>query len=135
MKKGNTEEQIIGVLKQVEAWPDSQGTGAGTRRQRGDDLHVEEQVRRDEVNEARRLKGLEDENRPLKHMVADLSLDKEALSCNAKTARAVGRRRDVALVMSEFHYTERKPASSWRWIEAVTDIGRGRTTTWSCVAN
>jgi putative transposase len=32
-----------------------------------------------EVSEARRLKELEDENRRLKQMVADLSLDKEAL--------------------------------------------------------
>lgn len=32
-----------------------------------------------EVSEARRLKELEDEKRRLKHMVADLSLDKEAL--------------------------------------------------------
>jgi putative transposase len=32
-----------------------------------------------EVSEARRLKELEDENRRLKHMVADLSLDREAL--------------------------------------------------------
>jgi putative transposase len=32
-----------------------------------------------EVSDARRLKELEDENRWLKHMVADLSLDKEAL--------------------------------------------------------
>jgi putative transposase len=32
-----------------------------------------------EVSEARRLKELEDENRRLKSMVADLSLDKEAL--------------------------------------------------------
>jgi len=32
-----------------------------------------------EVSEARRLKELEEENRRLKHMVADLSLDKEAL--------------------------------------------------------
>ena len=32
-----------------------------------------------EVNEAQRLKGLEDENRRLKHLVADLSLDKEVL--------------------------------------------------------
>ena len=32
-----------------------------------------------DVNEARRLKELEDENRRLKHMVADLSLDREAL--------------------------------------------------------
>ncbi len=32
-----------------------------------------------DVNEAQRLKGLEDENRRLKHLVADVSLDKEVL--------------------------------------------------------
>jgi putative transposase len=32
-----------------------------------------------EVGEAQRLRSLEDENRRLKHLVADLSLDKEAL--------------------------------------------------------
>lgn len=32
-----------------------------------------------EVSEARRLKRLEDENRRLKQMVADLSLDNQAL--------------------------------------------------------
>ena len=32
-----------------------------------------------DVNEAQRLKSLEDENRRLKQLVADLSLDKEAL--------------------------------------------------------
>src|SRR5206468_7785183 len=32
-----------------------------------------------EVSEAQRLKSLEDENRQLKHLVADLSLDKEVL--------------------------------------------------------
>lgn len=32
-----------------------------------------------EVNEARRLKHLEDENRRLKHLVADLTLDHAAL--------------------------------------------------------
>lgn len=32
-----------------------------------------------EVSEAQRLKSLEDENRRLKQLVADLSLDKEAL--------------------------------------------------------
>ena len=32
-----------------------------------------------EVSEAQRLKSLEDENRRLKHLVADLSLDKEVL--------------------------------------------------------
>jgi putative transposase len=33
-----------------------------------------------DVNEARRLRALEDENRRLKQLVADLSLDKEALT-------------------------------------------------------
>ncbi|HEX4134095.1 MAG TPA: transposase, partial [Bryobacteraceae bacterium] len=33
-----------------------------------------------DVNDAKRLKALEDENRRLKNMVADLSLDKEALT-------------------------------------------------------
>ena len=32
-----------------------------------------------EVSEAQRLKRLEEENRRLKHLVADLSLDKEVL--------------------------------------------------------
>jgi putative transposase len=32
-----------------------------------------------QVSDARRLKQLEDENRRLKHMVADLSLDKEVM--------------------------------------------------------
>ena len=38
-----------------------------------------------EINEARRLKQLEDENRRLKHLVADLTLDNQALK--AITAR------------------------------------------------
>ena len=32
-----------------------------------------------DVNEARRLRQMEDENRRLKHLVADLSLDREVL--------------------------------------------------------
>jgi putative transposase len=32
-----------------------------------------------QVSDARRLRQLEDENRRLKHMVADLSLDKEVM--------------------------------------------------------
>ena len=74
-----SEEQIIGVLREHEA-------GAKT----------EEVCRRHgissatlykwkskygglEVSEARRLKALEDENRKLKTLVADLTLDKQAL--------------------------------------------------------
>ena len=80
MKKSkHTEEQIIGVLKQVEA-------GRAVR-ELARELGVSEATIYTwkskyggmEVSEARRLKELEDENRRLKHMVADLSLDKEAL--------------------------------------------------------
>ncbi len=78
-KTRHSEEQIIGVLKQMEA-----------------DRKVPELARElgvseatlytwkskyggMEVNEARRLRELEDENRRLKQLVADLSLDREAL--------------------------------------------------------
>ena len=74
-----SEEQIIGVLKQMEAGravPDLSR-----------ELGVSDQTLYNwkakygglEVNEARRLRELEEENGRLKHMVADLSLDKEAL--------------------------------------------------------
>lgn len=53
--------------------------GAGAWGQRGDAVRLEEQVRRMEVGEAHLLRSLEEENRRLKHLVADLSLDKEAL--------------------------------------------------------
>jgi putative transposase len=80
MKKGkHTEEQIIGALKHVEA--------GRTVKEVARELGVSEATIYTwkskyggmEVSEARRLKELEDENRRLKHMVADLSLDKEAL--------------------------------------------------------
>jgi len=80
VKKGRfNEEQIIRILKQHEA---------GTR---VTDLAREHGISEAtiytwkskyggmEVNEAQRLKSLEDENRRLKQLVADLSLDKEAL--------------------------------------------------------
>jgi len=74
-----TEEQIIAVLKESEA-------GAATKelcRRVG----ISEQTLYRwkakyggmEVSEAKRLRELEDENRRLKQMVADLSLDNQAL--------------------------------------------------------
>ncbi len=80
MKKTRyTEEQIIGVLKQLEA---GQKVSEVAR-----DIGVSEATLYQwkskygglDVNEARRLRDLEDENRRVKHLVADLSLDKEML--------------------------------------------------------
>lgn len=78
-KKRYTEEQIIKVLKEAEA-----GTPvAELCRKYG----VSEPTVYNwkakygglEVSELRRLKALEDENRRLKHLVADLTLDNQAL--------------------------------------------------------
>jgi len=74
-----TEEQIIGMLKEGEA-----GANVGELcRKMG--VSKESYYRWKakygglEVSEARRLRALEEENRKLKHLVADLTLDKQAL--------------------------------------------------------
>ncbi len=74
-----TEEQIIGILKEAEA-------GRAVKdlcRDHGVSQETFYRWRRKfgvmEVSDARRLKQLEDENRRLKKVVADLTLDKEAL--------------------------------------------------------
>ena len=74
-----TEAQIIGILKQAEG-----GAKVGDlAREHGVSTATIYNWRAKfggmDVNEAKRLKELEDENRRLKQMVADLSLDKEAL--------------------------------------------------------
>lgn len=80
MKKSKyTEAQIIGAVKQVEAGRAAKDVGR--------ELGVSDQTLYNwkskyggmEVSDAQRLRELEDENRRLKTMVADLSLDKEAL--------------------------------------------------------
>ena len=80
MKKSrHSEEQIIGVLQQMEA---GRKVGEVAR-----EVGVSEATLYTwkskyggmEVSEARRLRALEEENRRLKQLVADLSLDREAL--------------------------------------------------------
>jgi putative transposase len=74
-----TEEQIIGVLKQAEAGM----TTAEICRQHGisNATYYKWKAKYGglQVSEARRLRQLEDENRRLKHIVADLTLDNQAL--------------------------------------------------------
>jgi putative transposase len=74
-----SEEQIIKILKEKEAG----AKVADLCRRHG----ISEQTLHRwkakfggmEINDARRLKQLEDENRRLKHLVADLTLDNQAL--------------------------------------------------------
>ena len=79
MKKGRfNEEQIIGILKQHEAGRKI----AELAREHGISEATiytwKSKYGGLAVSEAQRLKSLEEENRRLKHLVADLSLDKEA---------------------------------------------------------
>lgn len=78
-KTRHTEEKIIGAVKQIEA-----GRAA---KEVAREMGVSDQTLYNwkskysgmDVSEAKRLKALEEENRQLKNLVADLSLDKEAL--------------------------------------------------------
>ncbi len=74
-----SEEQIIAILKEAEA-----GKAIGDLcREHGftDQTYYRWKAKYGglEVSEARRLRQLEDENRRLKHLVADLTLDNQAL--------------------------------------------------------
>ena len=80
MKKGRfSEEQIIGVLKQHEAGRKVPELAREIGVSEATIYTWKSKYGGLEVNEARRLRELEEENRRLKTMVADLSLDKEAL--------------------------------------------------------
>jgi putative transposase len=79
-KTKHTEEKIIGAVKQMES-----GRSA---KELARELGVTDQTLYNwkakyggmDISDAKKLRALEDENRRLKHLVADLSLDKEALT-------------------------------------------------------
>jgi putative transposase len=78
-KRRLSTEQIIGVLKQLEAGR----TAAEVAREAGVSQHTiyawKAKYGGLEVNEAEELRSLRDENNRLKKLVADLSLDKDML--------------------------------------------------------
>lgn len=78
-KSRYTEEQIIAVLKEAEAGipPKDLCRKHGISEQTF--YRWKSKYGGMEISEARRLRHLEDENRRLKQMVADLSLDNQAL--------------------------------------------------------
>ncbi|MEO7649484.1 MAG: IS3 family transposase [Bryobacteraceae bacterium] len=108
-KTKHSEEKIIGAVKQLEA-------GRAVK-EVARELGVTDQTLYNwkskyggmEISDAKRLRVLEDENRRLKEMVADLSLDKEALKTviPKKRMELVSARRDVALLMREHRFSER----------------------------
>src|SRR3954465_13737583 len=108
-KTKHSEEKIIAAVKQLE--------GGRSVKELARELGVTDQTLYNwkskysgmEVSDAKRLRALEEENRRLKEMVADLSLDKEALKKGdpKKRMELVSARRDVALLMSEHQLSER----------------------------
>src|SRR5687767_6560719 len=80
MKKGRfTEEKIIGVLKQHEAGRKVADLAREIGVSEATIYTWKSKYGGLEISEARRLKALQEENRRLKSLVADLSLDKEVL--------------------------------------------------------
>ncbi len=80
MKRGRfSEEQIIGVLKQHEAGRKVTDLAREIGVSEATIYTWKSKYGGMEVSDAQKLRALEDENRRLKHLVADLSLDKEVL--------------------------------------------------------
>ena len=78
-KKRYSEEKIIAIVKQHEAGRKVAELAREHGVSEGTIYAWKAKFGGMEVADAKRLRALEDENRRLKHMVADLSLDKEAL--------------------------------------------------------
>jgi putative transposase len=74
-----TEEQIVAIVKEAEAGVPAPELARRHGVNRNTIYNWKRKYGGLEVSEAKRLKQLEDENSRLKRMVADLSLDKEAL--------------------------------------------------------
>ena len=74
-----SEEQVIGVLKSVESGQKVADVCRQHGISQGTYFRWTAKYGGLEVSEARRLRELEEENRRLKHAVADLTLDKQIL--------------------------------------------------------
>ena len=79
MAKRHTEEQIIGVLKESEAGMRTAELCRKHGISEGTFYKWKDKYGGLTISEARRLRVLEEENRRLKHIVADLTLDNRAL--------------------------------------------------------
>lgn len=80
MKKSRyTEEQVIGAVKQMEAGRQAKELARELGVSEATLYAWKSKYGGLEVSEARRLRDLEQENARLKKLVADLSLDKDAL--------------------------------------------------------
>lgn len=78
-RKRYTEEQIISILKRIEAGQKMSEVCRDAGVTQTTYYKWKQKYGNMEVSDARKLKRLEEENRRLKQIVADLTLDKQAL--------------------------------------------------------
>ena len=78
-RKRHTEEQIIGILRKADQGMSTQEICREQNISSATLYKWKSKFGGMEVSDARRLKSLEDENRKLKTIVADLTLDVQAL--------------------------------------------------------
>jgi len=78
-KKRFTEEQIVGILKEAQTGIKTEDLCRKYNVSTNTFYNWRQKYAGMEVSDVRRLKCLEDENRRLKHIVADLTLDNQAL--------------------------------------------------------
>jgi len=78
-KKRFTEEQIVGILKEAQTGVRTEDLCRKYNVSTNTFYNWRQKYAGMEVSDVRRLKCLEDENRRLKHIVADLTLDNQAL--------------------------------------------------------
>lgn len=79
MRRRFSDEQIIGILKEHKAGVTAKELCRKHGMSNTTFYKLKAKFSGMEISEARRLRDLEDENRKLKRLVADLSLDKMAL--------------------------------------------------------
>ncbi len=78
-RKRHSEEQIIHILKEADAGMNINEVCRKHEISHGTYYKWKSKYGGLEINEARRLRTIEDENRRLKHIVADLTLDNQSL--------------------------------------------------------
>ena len=120
MRKSHfSEEQILGMLKRVEA---GQKVAEVCREYGISDATFyrwKAQYGGLEVSQLRRLRQLEDENRRLKHLVADLTLDNQALkdpqgSHHKKLVTPTARREAVGYLQTTYTFSQRRACRTIR---------------------
>jgi len=79
MNRKYTEEQIVNILKEAQAGIKTEDICRKYNVSTNTFYKWRQKYSGMEVSDVKRLKALEDENRRLKHIVADLTLDNQAL--------------------------------------------------------